>query len=202
MKFLLPDIAGEDVQVIKKVGGKLTKQHYLGWTSFFLLAFYLPTWALILVVAISFFSNSFSFVFGRKLGATRLSGYSPTKTLEGTICSVLLSVIVFSTLTIYAFKAEWFGKGNFHNKDVGFIAFVIFLVGFTSVLSNWGDCTFSLCKRALGYKNFGRLFGDKVGGFWDRFDSLSSPLFFTSIVFWAVLGIINKNIGIPFKNGS
>ncbi|AHC40374.1 hypothetical protein OVS_02990 [Mycoplasma ovis str. Michigan] len=193
---MLPDITEESSVIVKKVGGKLIRQHYLGWTSFFLLSFFLPIWALLLVIAISFFNNSFSFVFGRKLGSTRLSEFNPTKTLEGSICSSLLSCIVFSVLSVFVFKSNLFGKGNFHNNEIGFISFVIFLVGAVSILSNWGDCTFSLCKRALGYKNFGRLFGIKVGGFWDRFDSLSSSLFFTSILFWFTLAIVTKKLGL------
>ncbi|PYC99659.1 hypothetical protein B4U78_015145 [Microbacterium esteraromaticum] len=48
-------------------------------------------WALLLVVAIALFNNSFSFLFGRKVGTTRLSEYSPTKTLEGSIFASFLA---------------------------------------------------------------------------------------------------------------
>ncbi|RAO95085.1 hypothetical protein DNK47_01610 [Mycoplasma wenyonii] len=200
IKFLLPEITGESSLVIKKIGGKLTRQHYLGWTAFFLLAFYLPIWALLLVVAIALFNNSFSFLFGRKVGTTRLSEYSPTKTLEGSIFASFLAWICFSVLAISFFKAKWFGHGNFAGKEIHFFIFAVLLIGAISFLTNWGDCTFSLCKRALGYKNFGRLFGTQVGGFWDRFDSLAFPLFFTSIVFWIVLAIIKKEVGSPFSS--
>lgn len=198
IKFLLPEITGESSLVIKKIGGKLTRQHYLGWTAFFLLAFYLPIWALLLVIAISLFNNSFSFLFGRKMGTTRLSEYNPTKTLEGFIFGSIFVWLCFSTLAVFVFKSKWFGQGEFYDKEMWFIIFAVFLVGSISFLTNWGDCTFSLCKRALGYKNFGRLFGVKVGGFWDRFDSLAFPLFFTSVVFWIVLAIVKQDAGFSF----
>ncbi|AFO51874.1 phosphatidate cytidylyltransferase [Candidatus Mycoplasma haematolamae str. Purdue] len=194
-KFLVPELSSSDQKPVKKAAGRLLRWHYLGWTSFFLLTFAVPIWALLLGIVIAFFNSSCAFVFGRKTGRLCLSCLSPSKTLEGAVWAVLVSVLLFGCLSSFIYSKSWLGNGPFAKTEL-FYPFIFVWVFLVSVVSQMGDHMFSVCKRTLGYKNFGRLFGCRIGGFWDRFDSIAPVLFFSLLSLWVVTAINCGSIGL------
>ncbi|CBZ40532.1 phosphatidate cytidylyltransferase [Mycoplasma suis KI3806] len=180
-----------------RVVAKLLRWHYLGWSSFFLLAFFLPFWILIVTVLLVFSNSTWAFIIGRQCGKNCFSRFSLFKSVEGLNWAALITTTALALAVAAIRNSGVFGHGVFSCRESFFFVFLIW-VAVMSYISHFGENTFGLSKRLLGYKNFGRLFGTKVGGFWDRFDGLSVALFFSAISMWAIhagkLGSIGINI--------
>ncbi|CCE66790.1 phosphatidate cytidylyltransferase [Candidatus Mycoplasma haematominutum] len=194
-KFLLSGLSEKEKVGIQRSGGKLLRWHFLGWSTFFLLSLYFPIWVVITCLCLTFFNNSFAFIFGRHFGKTRFSKFSSSKTVEGFFASLIVSFICFRLFMFGIFETESFKHKELSCELPTWLIW-LWILG-ASILIHLGDQSFSVCKRILGYKNFGRMFGRQVGGFWDRFDSLAPALVFSSVVIWIFYAAKNSTIGIP-----
>ncbi|WP_236608074.1 diacylglycerol/polyprenol kinase family protein [Mycoplasma parvum] len=200
-KFLVPtfDFISTPSKIDEKVFSKLLRWHYLGWSSFFLLSFFLPIWVLVITILVVFSNSTLAFLFGRQFGKNQFSKFSIFKSVEGFGWSTLISTVVFSFSSVSIFRSEFFGTGMFGcHCRFGFWIYMLVGIIFISLVSHIGENTFGVSKRLLGYKNFGRLFGTKIGGFWDRFDGISVTLFFVGIAAWASHAVAFRDIGIKF----
>lgn len=108
-------------------------------------------------------TDIFAYFGGRLFGKHKLCpSLSPHKTVEGSICGILGSVLTFAAFAVY-FRVCC-GAG------VHDVMFVLAGIG-VSVAAQCGDLFASLVKRTFGIKDFGSLLPGH-GGMLDRFDSL------------------------------
>lgn len=128
-----------------------------------------PVW-LILITA--FCTDIFAYFGGYFLGKHKLCPViSPKKTIEGSVCGTLGSVL-FCVLFGYFFPV---GEG-LHLWEYA----VIGLAG--GIVSQFGDLTASIFKRKMGIKDYGNLIPGH-GGIMDRFDSV---LFTAPMVYYVM----------------
>lgn len=128
-----------------------------------------PVW-LILITA--FCTDIFAYFGGYFLGKHKLCPViSPKKTVEGSVCGTLGSVL-FCVLFGYFFPV---GEG-LHLWEYA----VIGLAG--GIVSQFGDLTASIFKRKMGIKDYGNLIPGH-GGIMDRFDSV---LFTAPMVYYVM----------------
>lgn len=100
---------------------------------------------------------------GRAFGKHKLAPVvSPKKTVEGAIGGVLTTVLFMELYCLI------FDKG--FGYDMNYLAAALYGV-LGSVLSIVGDLTFSVVKRQVGIKDYGKLLPGH-GGILDRFDSM------------------------------
>ncbi len=128
-----------------------------------------PVW-LILITA--FCTDIFAYFGGYFLGKHKLCPViSPKKTVEGSICGILGSV-VFSVLF------GWF----FMDHRLIWACLLIGILG--GILSQFGDLTASIFKRKMGIKDYGNLIPGH-GGIMDRFDSVlfTAPMVYYCLFF-------------------
>ena len=118
---------------------------------------------ILLPVISAFCSDGAALFVGMKFGKRKLAPVlSPHKTVEGSIGGVLGSVLC---CLIYGILVR-VGTGVMPNLWVFLLYGVL-----GSVVSQFGDLTFSYMKREFGMKDYGRLFLAH-GGVLDRFDSV------------------------------
>lgn len=128
-----------------------------------------PVW-MILITA--FCTDIFAYFGGYFLGKHKLCPViSPKKTVEGSVCGTLGSVL-FCVLFGYFFPV---GEG-LHLWEYA----VIGLAG--GIVSQFGDLTASIFKRKMGIKDYGNLIPGH-GGIMDRFDSV---LFTAPMVYYVM----------------
>lgn len=155
---------------------------YIGFCSAHLILLYaLPNgvYWLLLLSAITVFSDSAAYYTGRMLGRTKLyPALSPGKTWEGAaggviggaLGGIVVAAIVFESANLLA---------------VGFLSMILSVIGII------GDLIESLIKRVSGVKDSGR-FLPGHGGLLDRCDSilLTAPALYYVILWWrtALLG--------------
>lgn len=118
---------------------------------------------LLLPILIAFLSDAFALFAGRALGKHKLAPrLSPKKTVEGSVGGVLgavVSCLVYGLILEQAFSL-----------DVNYLFMAVY--GFLgSLISQFGDLSFSYVKRQCGIKDFGKLLPGH-GGVLDRFDSV------------------------------
>lgn len=114
-------------------------------------------------IMIPFISDSGGYFAGMLFGKNKLAPVlSPKKTREGAVGSLLVTALV---MVIYGLIMQ-FGFKLPYNYLYGII---YGLVG--SVISIIGDLSFSMIKREVGIKDYGKLFAAH-GGVLDRFDSV------------------------------
>ena len=110
-------------------------------------------------------SDSFAYFGGKRFGSTLLAPkISPKKTVEGSVCGVLASMLVG---IIFSFFLPFFWITG------------IFLAAIVAILGQLGDLVESKIKRLCGVKDSGSLFPGH-GGVLDRVDGLlvTAPVFF------------------------
>lgn len=118
-------------------------------------------WTLIMVMAITFLSDTGGYFAGRLFGKHKLyPTVSPKKTIEGLFGGLALAVVS-------AFVARQFFPGHGHLTPVDCI--VLGVVG--ALFAVTGDLVESLMKRATGVKDSGNLIPGH-GGLLDRIDGL------------------------------
>ena len=131
-----------------------------------------PVW---LILLSAFGTDIFAYFGGYFLGKHKLCPtISPKKTIEGSLCGTLASVILCTL-----FGALFMDDGKLLMYAVTGLAGGIF--------SQLGDLTASVFKRKMGIKDYGNLIPGH-GGIMDRFDSVvfTSPMvFYILLIFYA-----------------
>ena len=131
-----------------------------------------PVW---LILLSAFGTDIFAYFGGYFLGKHKLCPtISPKKTIEGSLCGTLASVILCTL-----FGALFMDDGKLLMYAVTGLA--------GGVFSQLGDLTASVFKRKMGIKDYGNLIPGH-GGIMDRFDSVvfTSPMvFYILMIFYA-----------------
>lgn len=111
---------------------------------------------------ISFVADTFAYFTGVFFGKHKLAPkLSPKKTIEGLIGGISFTVIGMIVFCIIL--------SRYYNYKVNYVAAAVFgLIG--SIVSVFGDLSFSVIKRQTGIKDYGNLIPGH-GGILDRFDS-------------------------------
>ncbi|OQA91609.1 MAG: Phosphatidate cytidylyltransferase [Elusimicrobia bacterium ADurb.Bin231] len=128
----------------------------------------------ILMLAVVWAADSAAYFIGTAYGKHRLSKISPKKSVEGSIASVIASVLVI-------LAAKKFFIKEFTYNDV-------FILGIlSSIFAQFGDLAESLIKRSAGVKDSSALLGNH-GGILDKLDSFifAVPLFYYYIKFGVI----------------
>jgi CDP-diglyceride synthetase len=118
------------------------------------------------VVFITDAANSMGAVFGQLFGKRRyIPGVSPGKSLEGSLGSFLMTIIVAMILRFWV--------PGFTLSEI--VAAAILICFFAQV----GDLVFSVFKREVGIKDYSHILLEQ-GGILDQFDSMiyTAPIFF------------------------
>jgi phosphatidate cytidylyltransferase len=117
----------------------------------------LPSYFWLFILFLIWMSDSGAYLFGRKLGKTKLfERISPKKTWEGFLGAGFMTLIV--GMAIYYFS---------HTFS---LCYWVIIAVFTWVLGTYGDLYESSIKRYFGVKDSGTIMPGH-GGFLDRFDS-------------------------------
>lgn len=156
-------IATEDVMFslvgVTMISVSLSVLNILVWTDPKHAAFWI-----VFCLGVPWIADSAAYFAGNYLGKHKLCpGISPHKTVEGAIGGILggtLAALLFGAVfkLIYGEVTIYYG--------------VLLLIGFlNSVISIFGDLTFSIIKRSCKIKDFGTIMPGH-GGLLDRFDSV------------------------------
>ncbi len=149
----------------------------------------------VLSLGVPWFADSGAYFSGVLLGKHKLCpAISPKKTVEGAvggiICGVLSTfLIAYVFCLIYGADMSVGGGGTVR---YGFEILPLIIIGVVnSVLSIFGDLTFSVIKRTCGIKDYGSIMPGH-GGLLDRFDSVlfCSPLVYFISQYTEILYII------------
>jgi phosphatidate cytidylyltransferase len=105
-----------------------------------------------------------AYFFGRAFGKHKLAPViSPKKTVEGAIGGVLSTVLLMELYCLLFDKAFGYNMNYVNAAIYGVLG---------SSLSIVGDLTFSVIKRQVGIKDYGKILPGH-GGILDRFDSMT-----------------------------
>ena len=140
---------------------------------------------LILVLAISSFTDVFAYLVGSAIKGPKLcEDLSPKKTISGAVGGlvggILASLITYFALS--AFEINVFGMAN----KLNVIIFLIASGAFLSAVSQVGDLVESYIKRRLNVKDMGKIIPGH-GGMLDRVDSLTFTSLFTFIIYSLII---------------
>ena len=122
---------------------------------------------------ISWSTDIFAYLIGRKWGKHKLSKISPKKSVEGSIAGVIGAICI---TTIYTWIANRLWGIEYSYLFIGIISFVL------STVSQVGDFVASSIKRFVDIKDYGNLLPGH-GGMLDRIDSLLFLAPFTYLIF-------------------
>ena len=122
---------------------------------------------------ISWSTDIFAYLIGRKWGKHKLSKISPKKSVEGSIAGVIGAICI---TTIYTWIANRLWGIEYSYLFIGIISFVL------STVSQVGDFVASSIKRFVDIKDYGNLLPGH-GGMLDRVDSLLFLAPFTYLIF-------------------
>lgn len=118
---------------------------------------------IIAVFVMTFSADSGAYFVGRAFGKHKLAPViSPKKTVEGAIGGVISAVLL---MLLYGFVVQMGFK-----QPINYLYCAVFGVA-GALASMLGDLTFSVIKRQVGLKDYGKLLPGH-GGILDRFDSM------------------------------
>ncbi|OGS45881.1 MAG: hypothetical protein A2539_05405 [Elusimicrobia bacterium RIFOXYD2_FULL_34_15] len=128
----------------------------------------------IVLLATVWIADSAAYFIGSTYGTHLLSPVSPKKTVEGSIASIIFSILTILIVKIFFIKA-------LRNSDVFFLGIL------TSVSAQYGDLAESLIKRSAGVKDSSKLMKNH-GGLLDKLDSFifAAPMFYYYIKFFVL----------------
>ena len=131
-----------------------------------------------MVFGVSWLTDVFAFLVGRKLGKHKLCPkISPKKSVEGAIggvvimtALVLFVTFVFDMVAKTAYVSDKFGMEAFlYPSNIKYLFVALFAI-ILSIISMFGDLAASVLKRNAGIKDFSNILPGH-GGIIDRFDS-------------------------------
>ena len=137
-------------------------------------------------------ADTFAYWFGSMIGGKKLCPtISPKKTVAGFVGGLfggmLVSVIMFLLFEQFAlFPRAGYVPFTYATWSSALIYLAIGLVG--SLAGQLGDLAASRLKRALGIKDFGKIFPGH-GGIMDRFDSIMAGIIVLLVSFTIIYGI-------------
>ncbi|MBQ4316785.1 MAG: phosphatidate cytidylyltransferase [Clostridia bacterium] len=127
-----------------------------GFASLSLLRAFYGIWIVVLVLCVSWFTDTFAYFGGLLFGKKKLCPeISPKKTVAGAISGTLFGTVA-GIVVSYLFT-----------KTIMWGLFALPL----SIISQFGDLSASIVKRHFGVKDYGKIFPGH-GGILDRFDSI------------------------------
>lgn len=124
---------------------------------------------LILVLCLSWGSDSFAYLVGLLVGKTPLTKISPNKTVEGSLGGIAGALVL--SLIFRPFRYPFLSV---------FQVIIISILG--AIISQLGDLFASRLKRTAEIKDFGRVLGPH-GGVMDRYDSVFFVLAFVGLAY-------------------
>ena len=129
---------------------------------------------LIIILLITFVSDSFALITGSLIGKHSLCpNISPNKTIEGLIGGLVFCLIVCAPTYITLFNYT------------GSIINIVLFISIISISSTFGDLIFSSIKRYFNIKDYGKIMPGH-GGIMDRLDSL----IFVLLTFYILINFI------------
>ena len=127
----------------------------------------------ILTLLCAWGSDTGAYFSGRVFGTRRLAPeLSPQKTIEGSIGSLITSIILAVLFGLLCNTFAWANANLFLLAVTG---------AFANVFSQFGDLSASLIKRHYSIKDFGSIFPGH-GGMLDRFDSVIGVSIFLTVM--------------------
>lgn len=138
------------------------------------------------IVFLSWYYDSFCYIFGNLLGKRKLfERISPKKSVEGLIGG---SIMVFLITYFYPVILEWVAGAiptfNLYSQPISSAQWVF--LGVLSIFSaTYGDLVESMFKRSIGVKDSGSVLPGH-GGFLDRMDAVLINVAFMAFGFWIV----------------
>jgi phosphatidate cytidylyltransferase len=111
----------------------------------------------LIIICSIWINDTMAYIVGSLIGKTQLTKISPSKTWEGTIGGILLSVTSITLYAAYVIQSSW--------------QHYLAISAISAVAGTFGDLLESKIKRMAGVKDSGKLMPGH-GGFLDRFDSL------------------------------
>lgn len=162
--------------------------------AWMLTAKYVAVYSVLFAVFLPVGADTFAYWFGSMIGGKKLCpSISPKKTVAGFVGGILGGMtvaIVFYLVFEYAAAlpaAPADGLAYAPFTDAVWKSVLIYLaIGFVGALAGQlGDLAASRIKRALGVKDFGRIFPGH-GGVMDRFDSIITGITVLTVAFLAI----------------
>jgi len=146
-----------------------------GFTSLSYMRAYIGLWAVVLVLAISWATDTFAYFSGMLFGKKKLCPeISPKKTIAGAIGGTLFG-------TLAGVIVLWIAIGK---PERGIVALPL------SIISQLGDLAASIIKRRFGVKDYGKIFPGH-GGVLDRFDSIIPVSIMSGVMFLTYLIVLS-----------
>jgi len=138
------------------------------------------------IVFLSWYYDSFCYIFGNLLGKRKLfERISPKKSVEGLLGG---SIMVLVLAYFYPIVLEWIAKAipafNLYTQPISSAQWV-FLGVFSIFSATYGDLVESMFKRSIGVKDSGTVIPGH-GGFLDRMDAVLINIAFMAFGFWIV----------------
>ncbi len=138
----------------------------------------------------AWFSDTFAFLIGRKIGKHKLTEISPKKSIEGCIGGFVGTFLFFMIYSIILSKVDFSNFATYELLKARFYTNYILLVPLSLLISfvaQIGDLAESAIKRYAGVKDFSNLMPGH-GGMLDRFDSV---LFVAPIMYYTFFIILH-----------
>ena len=114
------------------------------------------------IIIVSWGTDVFAYLTGKKMGKHKFSKISPNKSIEGCVGGLLGAVMIALIYTYYINRFAWF--------DLSYIS-IAWIAGVLSMIGQCGDFAASSIKRHVGIKDYSELIPGH-GGILDRMDSL------------------------------